>query len=152
MLLAKDLFQFQILHDLMENEISSIWLRIGRKGNIGLIVGGVYREHSLLYQQLITNPTSSEFEQNKRWNKFISQWMAVSDRGQCVIISDTNLDTIKWMSPDQANMDMVEAVIDNIEGVTKFWSRQASSLIDQVWVVISTINTNRVALQHRLHW
>ena len=60
----------------------------------------------------------------------------------CLIIGDTNLDKEKWNAPEQIHIHMVDLVKEEIktlnycqiiEGITRSWPGQESSLIDQCW-------------------
>ena len=46
--LVKDGFQYKIEKDLMDDQTASIWLKISGKRRKNILVGGVYREHTLL--------------------------------------------------------------------------------------------------------
>ena len=99
-LLAKEGLNIQILDELMDPRVSSIWVKMGGRGVKKLIIGGIYREHTLLKQQ-DPNNSAAPAEQEARWSIFISQWLRANTMGPSIIIGDTNLDLIKWDSPDQ---------------------------------------------------
>ena len=46
--LIKEDFVYKIEKDLHDNDISSLWIRIGGRGRRSIFVGGIYREHTLL--------------------------------------------------------------------------------------------------------
>ena len=162
-LLSKEVLNIQIMEELMDPRVSSIWVKMGGRGVKKLIIGGIYREHTLLKQQ-DPNNSAAPAEQEARWSLFINQWLRANTMGPCIIIGDTNLDLTKWDTPDQINAKMVELVKDNIEtlnysqmiqGVTRFWRNQAPSAIDQVWTSepkkkLSTLNITRSVGDHNL--
>ena len=82
--------------------------------------------------------TSKQLDGNSSFNS--GSMPAPSD---VVVIGDTNLDEVKWASPDPINTDMVNLVKTRIEtigfqqlvnGVTRCWPNQSDSLIDKIWV------------------
>ena len=67
----------------MEDDLATFWLKIGGKGTKGVVVGGIYREHTLLGQ-----PDSVDIrKQEQRWKRILRQWKMVSQNQSCVIIS-----------------------------------------------------------------
>ena len=161
--LIKNGVQMEVLENLMEDEISSIWLKVNKKGGRKMIIGGIYREHSLLRQPL-PNTTDSEFLQNMRWERFINQWVTASQNADCYIVGDTNLDHLKWLNPDQINTVMTNMVKNTIEtlgyhqlirGATRFWPTQSDSLIDKCWTncpekILSASNIRYGASDHNI--
>ena len=69
-LLAKEGLLFNIEHNRMNDEVSSIWLRVGGRGRRGLLIGGVYREHTLIRQEEPNN-FGEQDHQEKRWKLFL---------------------------------------------------------------------------------
>ena len=147
----------------MDPEVSSIWLEIGGRGRKKLILGGIYLEHRLLKQA--NQPNSGEPEkQLERWKKFISQWKMIEKNNVCVIIGDTNLDGLKWNSPDRGHEEMMNLVKQEIETLgysqvvkkaTRFWPNTEESLIDQIWTnrldrISNIINQPRTVGDHNL--
>ena len=138
-LLSKVGLVYKVEWDRMDREISSIWIKIGNRGNRSLRIGGVYREHSLIRQPGPDN-FSDRQSQERRWRKFVSQWVAAGNSGPCMIIGDTNLDLRKWEDPEafqEKVVDMVKMEITTmkmnqvIQGPTRFWVDTQPSLIDQ---------------------
>ena len=128
--------------DRMDSSISSIWIKVGTKGNNSLRIGGIYREHFLI-RQPTPNNFREQLEQEKRWKKVVSQWKSACNSGPCLVIGDINLDILKWGQPEQILENMVELVktdistLNNhqvIQGPTRFWERVQPSLIDHCWV------------------
>ena len=124
---------------LMDDKISSVWMKISGRGVKTLHIGAIYREHTILQQPI---PTDSETCQLERWKHFIRQWKKANQSADCIILGDTNLDHLKWGSPDQINLNMVNLVKDQIEplgyqqlviGATRFWPSHRDSLLDQCW-------------------
>ena len=162
--LVREGTQIRIMHELMnKNDLASIWLRWGGNGQRSIIVGGIYREHTLLGQD-DPSTSSSPIEQRNRWNNYISQWKAAGRIGQCIIIRDLNLDIQKWHMPDQAVAEMTEATkteietenfVQLIDTPTRFWVNQEDSILDHIWVnnpqkVISKNNIRRSTADHNM--
>ena len=157
-LLTKDTCRIQILHELMEVDIATIWCKIPRKGRKTLKLGAIYREHQIL------GKPETEGEQDKRWDKIIAQWKKASIGAEVVTIGDTNLDKLKWQTPEQANQGMVNTTKLQIEtlgyhqlvqGPTRFWPNKLPSLIDQVWsntpeTILQCNNLTRPVADHNL--
>ena len=89
-----------------------------------------------------TNVSGDIRLQRNRWMKFINQWISCDQRCEIMVVGDTNLDFLKWGTPEQAHEHMVTDTKDNIEtlgymqiveGATRFWKDTSPSLIDQVW-------------------
>ena len=99
-LLSKEGLNIQIMEELMDPIIASIWVKICGRGMKRLLVGGIYREQTLLNQKE-PNLSAVPLEQEARWRTFIDQWMRATNMGPCQIIGDTNLDKFKWDHPDQ---------------------------------------------------
>ena len=108
--------------------------------------------------------TETDTEQHRRWKKFVHQWMEAADNPACIIIGDTNLNKIKWDSPEQIHIPMIDLIkeeietrnfIQLIENPTRFWNKQTSSLIDQIWVncanrIVEWKNTPRSTADHNV--
>ena len=128
-LLVKNGVQVSILKDIMANDTSSIWVKVIKRGHKKVVIGGIYREHTLL-KQPAPNNSNSEANQKERWNKILKQWVEVSKESDCVVIGDINLDSFKWDSPDFINRGMVEATkleveaidfVQLVKGFTRTW-------------------------------
>ena len=162
--LIKEGTQVKTMNQLMDkDDLASIWLRWGGNGPRSILVGGIYREHTLLGQE-DPSLSSSPSEQKNRWKNLISQWRTAGRMGQCITIGDLNLDIMKWHMPDQSVADMTEITKNEIEtenftqiieNPTRFWVNQEDSLIDHIWVnnpqkVISKHNTRRSTADHNM--
>ena len=131
-LLAKNGMNFKLLPHLMNGEIASIWFQTGTKGRNKILVGGMYREHSI---KGIPTPNNSgdESEQIRRWRTFISQWKEAAHHPSVIVIGDINLDILKWTNPERMHIPMIDMVNEDIitmnfgqiiEGPTRFWANQ----------------------------
>ena len=163
-LLAKQDMQYTVESSRMEDSISSIWIKTGGKGRKSLLIGGVYRDHSIIRQQNNDNNSSDLEQQILRWKKFIAQWVKASNGNNCLIIGDTNVDTLKLDDPDQEMEVMSDLIKDEImtrnfhqmvQGPTRFWNKVRPSLIDQIWVndvsrVVNVSNNTRGTADHNV--
>ena len=163
-LLVKNNMNIHILNDHMDNDIASIWIRIGTSKKTSVIIGGLYREHSQLGKD--TNLSSKEKLklQERRWDRILARWKALGDSGRCFVIGDLNLDFLRWDSPDQHHAYMVDSTKNIIEvsgfiqlitSVTRAWSMQADSLLDHIWTnsadrVIKHGNEVRASSDHHV--
>ena len=91
-LLVKEGINVQLIADLMDDTISSIWTKINKNGAKNLYLGGVYREHRHLLQPS-PNLTGGEINQNKRWRLLVNQWKRANTKGDVIVLGDTNIDT-----------------------------------------------------------
>ena len=90
----------------------------------------------LMTQGLIKN-------QILRWFKFVDSWKRAAASGDTMVFGDTNIDYCRWASLDPKHSRMVEKMKEEIKTigfhqmvteVTRSWSGQPDSLIDQCWV------------------
>ena len=160
-MLARSDLEIKIHPELMHEDISIIWASINNSSNKKIMVGGVYREHRLLLQPK-PNITATEAAQNQRWSLIISSWRRAAAGTTCVLIGDTNLDYLRWETPEASHGKMVEKTRDEMEtqgftqvirGYTRQWRGQADSMVDQCWIntpekLISTCNTQRGSSDH----
>ena len=86
--LIREGFQTRVLNEYMEDDLSSIWLKIGGKGSKALIIGGMYREHTLLGYPLSVDPQ----EQRSRWKRLLGQWRRACNGAECLVIGDLNIE------------------------------------------------------------
>ena len=94
--------QVRIIPELKEEDLSTIWLKQEEQEE-GLVVAGIYREHTLLGQ-----PLSNDLnEQITRWKRTMRQWDKNGDR-ESLIIGDMNIDFLKWDNPDPSHTQLVE--------------------------------------------
>ena len=143
--------------------MSSSWLKVGGRGKKGLIIGGIYREQTLLGQDE-GSLSSCPLEERKIWKNVLSQWKMAGRMGQCIVLGDTNLDIMKWNHPDQAVAEMTENTknlleTDNftqlINTPTRFWTNEVDSLIDLICInkpqmVLRSSNIKRGTADHNL--
>ena len=105
-----------VMEDLMEPDISSIWIKLSRKGGGKLIIGGLYREHQHLGQG--GEDISDDIRhQEDRWRRTVKQWQAAAAGAECIVIGDINLDFSRWAAPEQHHINMVEEVKVKIETI-----------------------------------
>ena len=160
-LLIRDNFEVETQMELMENDIASIWVKIPRRGNRRLILGGMYREH-----KLIGDPTDARIggyeHQAARWRAFIEQWKRADKLGEVHVIGDLNVDMMKWDRPEYATAPLVDMLKEEIvtlgysqlvKGPTRFWPGTRDSLVDVVWTkcpdkILQCNNRNRSVADH----
>ena len=153
--------KLKVMNELMDREdLSNIWLKTVSRGKKGIIIGGIYREHTLLGIDNSSLPS----EQLSRWKGTLSQWKKAGRMGQCITIGDINLDMARWDNPEQAHIDMIDETKNEIETEnftqlintpTRFWANQTESTIDHIWVnrpqmVLDTHNIRRPVADHNL--
>ena len=160
-LLAREELEIQIEDNLMHEDISAIWLSLTYAGNRKMKIGGIYREHRLLFEPE-PNLTKTDRAQLNRWNTILEGWKTAAQDPLCTVIGDLNLDFLTWQDPDPAHAYMVTRTKDEIEtrgftqiirGHTRTWRQQRDSLLDHCWVakpdrVISWENTPRGRSDH----
>ena len=162
--LIRENLQYKIAEEIMDDDITSIWIILGGRGRKNTITGGVYREFTMIGNN---TPADSENprEQTKIWSKFLRQWRKAGRMtSSCHLTGDTNLDKMRWNSPDNGTGQMIEETKDEIEtenfvqlvqGPTHFWPGREDSLIDQAWTnkqgsIISCKNLERATADHNL--
>ena len=139
---VKEGINVEVKNELMDDEVSAIWLKCGSRGRRPLLIAGIYREHKFLFQGA---ETGSDRAQQQRWSKFVDKWKvaAAVANHDVYVVGDTNLDFASWDNPDIAHQRMIEKVKLEIEmsgfqqlvqGMTRSWPGQQDSLLDQVWV------------------
>ena len=140
-LLVKEGVQITLMDDLMCPEVSSIWLKIAKRGCKKLHLGGVYREHDLL-RSTDDIDHSLPAQQLNRWRLFIDQWDRASIQTDCIVLGDLNLDLLRWASPEYKHSEMVDLVknvietkgfVQMVQGITRSWPNQADSTIYHCW-------------------
>ena len=163
LIFVKDGLIVKTRKDFMDTETSSIWVEIARKGKKSLMLGAIYREHSIIRQQG-SNSSAEPVQQNQRWRKFLKQWKKVGEQHDTYVIGDTNLDYITWQNPTQVNKIMTEETKLEIEtlgfhqlvaGITRSWRGQKDSCLDQIWTnvpdtAISISNFQRGSSDHNV--
>ena len=162
-LLTREDLSFKLELDRMNEEVTSIWVKIGSGARDAVLVGGMYREHTVLRHD---DPAASRElrAQVIRWKKFVTQWISAADTRHCIVLGDLNLDKLNWEDPDPIHRDMIEMIKMEIEprhfsqhivGPTRFWPGTTSTLLDHIWPnnplkIISTRNITRGAGDHNL--
>ena len=141
-LFIREEIDFLLLDPLMTDHEASIWVKILIKGRRPICIGGNYREHRLLLQQMPNN-TGTPALQQRRWNKTVNSWSAAAaQNSRCFFIGDLNLDFSRWQNPEAGHTRMVERVKTEMEtqgfcqvirGMTRFWPGQQDSQVDQCW-------------------
>ena len=141
----------QVLREHMSQDISSIWLKIIKKGPKKLVIGGTYREHKFLYQN--DDSSATQTAQLNRWQKTLSQWAAAGNGTNCFLLGDCNVDMLKWDTIGTTaspyinllqNMIITQGFTQHIKGPTRFWPGCEATLIDHCW----TNSVNKL-LSHR---
>ena len=90
-LIAKEDLIVDILEEFMEEDISSMWVRVGRKGKTSVHIGSIYREHKFISQPLPN--VSGEFPaQNERFSRIVNMWKKAARNAKCTMLGDVNLD------------------------------------------------------------
>ena len=161
--LARKELNYKVMNNLMETNISTIWLSFPRRGKKPFILGCCYREHHLLNQPP-PNISAEPALQKARWSKAVKQWASIQPEADVLFTGDLNLDFSTWQDPDAGHRDMVEEVKNKIEtkgfaqlvtGYTRFWQDVKPSLIDHSWtnnpgMVIHCKNSSRPVADHNL--
>ena len=141
----------------------AIWLSLTYSGNRKMRIGGIYREHRLLFKPE-PNPTKSDRAQLIRWNLILDGWKKAAQDPLCTVMGDLNLDFLTWQDPEPSHLNMTTRTKDEIEtrgftqiirGPTRTWRHQRDTLLDHCWVskpdrVISWENTPRGRSDHNL--
>ena len=160
-LIAKEDLLIDILEDYMETDISSIWVRVGRRGNTSTIIGSTYREHKLIAQPL-PNLSGEPHAQTERLSRTVNMWKKAARNRRCTLLGDINLDFKKWETPEQNQINMVNKIKTDIEmggftqllrTPTRFWSNQEPSIPDHIWTntperVLEVQNLKRAVSDH----
>ena len=145
-LLVKHGLEVKVLHKHMEEDLSTIWVKVGQAGRKPLTVGGIYREHHLLQPNAprgTPNISGTPAMQQDRWRRVIKGWKAASKDTKCIVIGDLNLDYSKWMDPEPRHVRMTDMVKQEIEPCgftqlmnnhTRAWPQQVDSTVDHCWV------------------
>lgn len=135
---------------------------MGGAGKRKLLCGMIYREHQYLGQD---DDESLKMEnQIKRWQLCCDNWVKASDRNDCIILGDINLDYLKWEDNENKHSKLIDCVKSEIiplgfkqyiKGATRFWPGTADSLLDHCWAncpkrVIEASNIPGGASDHNL--
>ena len=160
-LIVKETIKVEVLEEFMEDDISSIWVKIGNSGRKAIHIGGLYREHQFLLRGQ-PNPTSDMTAQNDRWYRMVNMWKKAGNNAKCTMVGDINLDYKRWENPENSHVNMVNKTKMEIEmngsaqlvkEVTRFWPGTEPSILDQIWTnaperVINHQNMKRGVSDH----
>ena len=130
--LIRDGLEVKVMDDLMDQEVAAVWLKISSRGRRSIVIGAMYREHQLIWQDSdAVNESGSPLNQSLRWNQFIEKWKRAARGADVMVLGDLNLDFLKWGLPDGAHHRMVDKVkfetlgfSQMIQGVTRTWPGQ----------------------------
>ena len=134
--------------DLMDNNISSIWMEIGLPGRGKILICNTYREWQHMGQQ--DNSSRTLAAQLGRWELFLQQWeRAIREEKEVIVTGDINIDSFKWCRDDLPSTDstyklkpLIEALFERIipqgfsqqvRAATHSWVGQNPSCIDHLY-------------------
>ena len=141
-MLVREGLNIKIQKNYMDKCVAAIWIKIGAAGRKPMNICGVYREHRFIYEGA-PEDSGSDNNQTLRWFKFIESWKRAATSGDTMVLGDVNIDYCKWALPDTKHSRMVEKMKEELEtvdfhqmvtDVTRSWSGQPDTLIDQCWV------------------
>ena len=160
--LVKNDLEVVVETSLMNDLVTSIWLKISPLGSRKMLLCGIYREHQFLYQpdSLSLQPA----EQQRRWTSFMDQIDRSANNSSVHIIGDFNLDYNKWTTPEFKHTQLVNCSKNTLEaggftqlvdGITRSWIGQTDSLLDHIWSnntqrILSCTNEVRAMGDHNL--
>ena len=139
-LLSKIHLNVTKLNQYMDEDIATIWVRVGASKKSSVVVGGVYREHKILGEE--DDPPNWLAKQEERWTRVVKNWRSAGLQTNCIVIGDLNLDWLLWDTPEQHHASMTEKVQDEIEtlgfvqlirGHTRSQHHQKDSCLDHIW-------------------
>ena len=147
---------------LIKPDISSIWIKLVRRGCRKLIIGGLCREFKYIRQA--DNSSENIRCQEARWRRMLQQWTDATRDCDGVIIGDMNLDFNTWNNPQPAHVTMTEDTKGSVEvagfhqvinNVTCTLPGVVDSLINHCWVnitekVLCKYNLDNAASDHNL--
>ena len=163
--LIKNDLTVEVMNENLDDDLATIWLKIGSNKKKGLLVGGIYRQHKLLgEQQNDATRLDSQHQQENRWRRICKIWKNKSKNKKTVVVGDINLDHLRWDHPEQHLENMVEETKNVIEtsgflqivtNFTRSWRNQADSCLDQVWTncpdrTVKVYNIERGASYHNV--
>ena len=160
-LLIRSGVEYQLKEELMHEDISMIWITLQYSPRKKMTIGGVYREHQHLFCPK-PNPSLTDTAQLERWMIILRSWKLAAADPLCTVIGDTNLNFLKWTSPEPRQLKMVEKTQEWIEtlgflqvirGYTRSWRGQEDSLLDHCWMLkpdllVATTNEIRAKSDH----
>ena len=159
--LVKEGINVKLRADLMDNKTASIWFQLSRSRRKKLLVGTIYRQHTLLDCE---DQAKDKISQTARWKNFLDQWKKAEAEGDTIVIGDTNLDYVKWDSPTNTCSQMVSdtklemetrGFYQLIRGITRSLKGQQDSALDHLWtnipeIIIATMNISRASSDHNM--
>ena len=91
--------------DLMNPQVSSVWLEVGLPGRQKFLICNTYREWG--YPNQPDRSSHSIIAQKDRWSLFLDQWeSAITKDKEILILGDINICHKKWMKQDLSPSDM----------------------------------------------
>ena len=152
----------KVREDLMDGNMSSIWLELGLPKKKKFLVCQLYREWQYLGQR--DSSSRSIPEQIARWSLLLDQWQrALASGKEVIVMGDFNLNYFKFDDAGQLQplVDMLKeqvyphGVHQCVHGPTHSWPGQADSCIDLVYTntpekIGSTQTFTRGSSDHRL--
>ena len=127
----------KVREDLMDSDMSSIWMELGLPRKRRFLVCQLYREWQYLGQ--VDSSSRSIPEQIARWSLFLDQWQrALASGKEVIVMGDFNLNHFKFEDAGQLQplVDMLKEQIyphgvhQCVQGPTHSWPGQADSCID----------------------
>ena len=106
----------KLREDLMDDNISSIWMELGFPNKRKILVCNVYREWQYLNQP--DDLSKSIPAQLQRWDLFLNQWQRALATGKEVhVIGDINIDHLKWTQQNVNHNDQTYRLRDLIDAL-----------------------------------
>ena len=81
-MLSKIGAKFKIESSMMSPEIASIWISVGGSGKKSTIIGGYYREFTIIHD-LAPADSGNLSSQKKRLKSFTNQWRQAANADSC---------------------------------------------------------------------
>ena len=151
------------LDKLMDDNLATIWVRVGQAKKKSIISGGIYREFHQPGSGDNDLPAHElQLVQEQRWRSIMNKWKSINSR--CVVVGDLNLDHLKWGHPDTNVTKMVEEVQSTVENegycqlvvdATRFQENSTPSLLDHIWTncderTLGHFNSSRSSSDHNV--
>ena len=107
-------------HDLMDENVSAIWMEVGLPHKKKFLVGQVYREWGHLNQS--DRDSHRIGAQLDRWKILLRNWeKALNEDKEVIVQGDMNLNSLKWMREDLPSNDhtqrlrpLIDLLFENI--------------------------------------
>ena len=111
-----DSMSVELRPDLMDEEVSSIWVSLGFKHQKKIIVGGLYREWQQLGRGEISGTAQEQF---KRWKLFLEQWkLALSENKETLVLGDINIDWLTCFTTEPSLSSQAYEIKPLVEALT----------------------------------